>query len=178
MLLTAKQVAEKLHVSVHTVRKMCADGRLPAQNIAKSGATRATWRIDEKAFREWRSAQRNGHQADAAVGDVQPAEATDVPAGYISTVAAGAKLRMTSSGILWRVKRGTLAGVRVGNRYFVREADLAVKFAHQPPAPKAGPVPAADEGAEPRGIVTLLREAIERLGRLENKVDALTRVWS
>jgi excisionase family DNA binding protein len=172
MMLTAKQVAEKLRVSTHTVREMCADGRLPGQNIAKNGSTRAAWRIDEKAFREWR-AKQNGKTEPQRKAKAVVSATVDVPPGFVTLEAAAKQIGLTPAGVSYRVGAGRLAGVKVGRRIYVREADLTGK-----PAKPMFETTDLRPQPKPVGIFTALQDIAERITALEQAVAKLVTTWT
>jgi transposase len=177
MMLTANQVAEKLGLSAHTIRQMCEDGRLPGVNTASKDSSRNSWKIDDKALREWRGAQRsNGHaQYEAPVPKAQT-----VPDGYVTYAEAAVAAGLTESGVSYRVRHGSLPHVKVGGRNYVPAAALQPKQSgkKQTVAPVVKPrVDVTDLRTPTSGITNMLQQIVERLDDLDKKVDALHRVW-
>jgi excisionase family DNA binding protein len=178
MLLTAKQVAEKLGLSANTVREMCEDGRLPGVNTAGKDSSRNSWKVDDKALREWRAAQRNGHAQTPSA----PPTVDAPPAGYVTYADAAKLAGVTESGISYRVRHGSLQAVKVNGRNYVQAAALRPKQQGHGGAAKQTPtaeprIGVTDLRTPPSGIMALLQEALDRLDAIGTKVDALHRVW-
>jgi hypothetical protein len=177
MMLTANQVAEKLGLTANTVRQMCEDGRLPGVNTASKDSSRNSWKIDDKALREWRGAQRsNGHARPEAPGPTTQG----VPDGYVTYAEAAVAAGLTESGVSYRVRHGSLPHVKVGGRNYVPAAALQPKQSgkKQTLAPVAKPrVDVTDLRTPTTGIMALLQEITNRLDAIDEKVDALHRVW-
>lgn len=52
-MLTTRELAERLHVSMNTVKAMIRRGELPGARRIQSGSERSHWRIPETAVADW-----------------------------------------------------------------------------------------------------------------------------
>jgi excisionase family DNA binding protein len=57
--LTVSAAAEILGVDRTTALRLIEAGDLPAINIARTGAARKTWRVDEDELRRWMASRSN-----------------------------------------------------------------------------------------------------------------------
>lgn len=170
MMLTANQVAEKLGFGAEKVRRMCEEGKLPGVNTAREGSTKKTWRVDDKALREWRAAQRNGNGSHA-----EPA-ADAAPDGYVTAAEASRISGVKESTLYGQVESGKVESTKVGGRRYFKVSSL------KPNARTAvKPVPqhdAAPLSATPGRMLRLLEEVAERTARVEAAVAALQKMWT
>lgn len=115
MNLNAHQAAAILKVSPNTVRVMCADGRLIAEN--KGSKSRSFWRIKMKNLRAYQAAQKelksrsNGHP-----NGIKPA---GVPENFISAKEAAERIGVSVEAIGVRYRKGDINGIKHGGRLFV-----------------------------------------------------------
>lgn len=59
-MLTVNDMAQRMEVSAYTVRKLCADGTIPANNVGASRRYRI-WVADDEAFEKFLDRWRKGY---------------------------------------------------------------------------------------------------------------------